>query len=158
MLRNRVWNILQWFCYIPAHTRIWTFTLANHRVHEHTQLHENGCFPMCGNRESITRILRERHILLLFTIEAPQEPLQLLSSAYNHHIDKTGTNPKLDTAFLSHHTKRGRHKDNQWRYIGYQRKQNPSHCSSLHTLCLDRIRSHFQTMFLDKELTVLHGN
>lgn len=59
------------------------------------------------------RILRDSHILLLFTIKAPQEPLQLLSSEYNHHIGKTGSIPKLDTAFLSHHTKRGRHKDNQ---------------------------------------------
>lgn len=92
MLRNRVWNILQWFCYIPAHTRMWTFTLANHRVHEHAQLHEKGCFPMCGNQGSLTRILRDSHILLLFAIKTPQEPLQLLSSACNH-IDKTGTNP-----------------------------------------------------------------
>lgn len=60
----------------------------------------------CVAIRSLTRLSRDNHILLLFTIEAPQEPLQLLSSAYNHHIDKTGTNPKLDMAFLSHHTKR----------------------------------------------------
>lgn len=64
------------------------------------QLHEKGCFPVCGNRGSPTRILRDSHILLLFTIEAPREPLQLLSSEYNHHIDKTGCIPKLDTAFF----------------------------------------------------------
>lgn len=105
---------------------------------------------MCGNWGSLTRRFRYSHISLLFTIEAPQEPLQLLSPAYNHHIDRTGTNPKPGTTFLSHHTKRGRHKDKQWRYTGSQRKQNPSHCSSLHTLCLDR-----KTTYSEKSLSNL---
>jgi len=55
---------------------------------------------MCGNQGSLIRTFRDSHTSLLFTIDAPQEPLQLLSSAYNHHIDKTGINPKLDTAFF----------------------------------------------------------
>lgn len=47
---------------------------------------------MCGNQGSLTRVLRDSRILLLFSIKAPQEPLQLLCSAYNHHTDKPGTN------------------------------------------------------------------